>query len=135
MSKERLFGEADVLSVHYVLSERSRGIVGRDEIGSMKRSALLVNTSRGPLVDEAALLEACEGGAIAGVALDVFEREPLPSYSPWRSTAWGQGGRADVLLSPHMGYGETDTIDAWYAECAANLRRWLAGEELTTVLT
>lgn len=135
VDKERLFSEADVLSVHYVLSERSRGIVGSEEIGMMKKSALLVNTSRGPLVDETALLEACERGAIAGVALDVFDHEPLPADSPWRSRAWGEDGRADVLLSPHMGYGETDSINGWYAECATNLRRWLQGEELSAVLT
>lgn len=109
--------------------------MGSEEIGMMKKSALLVNTSRGPLVDETALLEACERGAIAGVALDVFDHEPLPADSPWRSRAWGEDGRADVLLSPHMGYGETDSINGWYAECATNLRRWLQGEELSAVLT
>lgn len=135
VSKEQLFRQADVLSVHYVLSERSRGIVGREELALMKKSALLVNTSRGPLIDEAALLEVCEQGSISGVALDVFDKEPLPANSRWRTREWGEGGRANVLLSPHTGYGETETIDGWYAECAQNLDRWLKGDELTTVLT
>ncbi|RAL13262.1 uncharacterized protein BO97DRAFT_433962 [Aspergillus homomorphus CBS 101889] len=104
--KLAFFREADVVSVHSVLSERSRGIVGRPELAAMKKTALLVNTSRGPLVDEAALLETLASGAIAGAALDVFDPEPLPADSPWRTTAWGQDGRSEVLLTPHTGYAD-----------------------------
>jgi lactate dehydrogenase-like 2-hydroxyacid dehydrogenase len=131
VSKEELFKQADVLSVHYVLSERSRGLLGADDLKLLKPSALLVNTSRGPVVDEAALLHVAEKGAIAGIALDVFDTEPLPKDSAWRSKAWGKDGRSDVVLSPHMGYGETETINSWYKDNAENLRRWLEGEEVT----
>ncbi|PWY70906.1 hypothetical protein BO70DRAFT_365225 [Aspergillus heteromorphus CBS 117.55] len=133
--KEKLgfFGQADVVSLHNVLSERSRGIVGREELRAMKRTGLLVNTSRGPLVDEAALLETLETGGIAGVALDVFETEPLAGESPWRTTKWGTEGRSEVLLTPHMGYGD-EQIHGWYAEVAENLERWLDGKELTVRL-
>ncbi|CZR54942.1 probable glyoxylate reductase [Phialocephala subalpina] len=134
VSKEELFREADVLSVHYVLSERSRGIVGKEELGWLKKSALLVNTSRGPLVDEEALQAALEKGAIRGAALDVFEIEPLPKDSAWRSTKWGENGRGRLLLSPHMGYVEEETLGNWYEEQVENVERWHKGEELLHVL-
>ncbi|PLN81745.1 D-isomer-specific 2-hydroxyacid dehydrogenase family protein [Aspergillus taichungensis] len=132
-SKEELFEVADVVSLHYVLSERSRGVVGREELGRMKAGALLVNTSRGPLVEEKALLETLERGRIRGAALDVFDLEPLPADSPWRTTTWGTEGRSEVVLTPHMGYGD-EQIHAWYEEVAQNLARWLDGRELTTRL-
>lgn len=134
VTKEELFKQADVLSVHYVLSERSKGLVGAADLNLMKPSALLINTSRGPIVDETALLQTCENGSIAGVGLDVFDLEPLPKESKWRRKDWGRDGRADVLLSPHMGYGETETINSWYKENAENLRRWLEGQDLTARL-
>lgn len=101
-SKEEFFAAADVLSVHSVLSERSRGIVGAADLARMKPQALIVNTSRGPLIDESALLETLRAGRIRGAALDVFDPEPLPLDSPWRTTPWGQEGRSEVLLSPHV---------------------------------
>lgn len=110
VSKEELFKEADVLSVHYVLSDRSRGIVGKQELGLMKKSSFLVNTSRGPLVDEEALMDVLEKGGIRGAAVDVFEIEPLAGESRWRTTKWGEEGRGKVLLSPHMGYVEEETM-------------------------
>lgn len=134
VTKEELLKQADVLSVHYVLSERSRGLLGAADLKLMKPSALLINTSRGPIVDETALLQACESGTIAGVALDVFENEPLPKDSKWRRKDWGRDGRSDVLLSPHMGYGETATIESWHKENAENLGRWIEGRELTAQL-
>ena len=127
------FRQADVVSLHNVLSERSRGIVGREELGAMKKSALLVNTSRGPLVEETALLETLNQGGIAAAALDVFETEPLPADSPWRTTAWGKDGRSEVLLTPHMGYVD-EQIHGWYEEVAQNLERWLNGQEFTVRL-
>jgi glycerate dehydrogenase len=130
VSKEELFKQADVLSVHYVLSDRSRGIVGASDIALMKLSAFLVNTSRGPLVDDNAAYDALAAGKIAGAAFDVFDPEPLPKDSRWRKTKWGEEGRAEVLLSPHMGYGETETLHSFWKESSENLGRWLRGEEL-----
>ncbi|KAF5577615.1 2-hydroxyacid dehydrogenase [Fusarium pseudocircinatum] len=129
VSKEELFATADVVTLHYVLSERSRGIVGAKELAAMKKSALLVNTSRGALIDEAALLEAANGGSIRGVALDVFESEPLPADSPWRSQDWGKD-KSRVLVTPHMGYVEEGIMNNWYAEQAENLERWLGGKDV-----
>lgn len=132
--KMELFRRADVVSVHYVLSERSRGVIGAAELQAMKKEALLVNTSRGPLVDERALVEVLQRGGIGGAALDVFDAEPLPPDSPWRTTAWGAAGRSEVLLTPHTGYSD-EQIHGWYDEAAANLERWLRGEQLQTLLT
>lgn len=129
-SKEELFKEADVLSVHYVLSDRSRGIVGEKELRLMKKDAFLVNTSRGPLVDEAALLTTLREGRIRGVGLDVYDIEPLPRNSPWRSQEWG----SRVVLSPHTGYVDEETMNSWYAQQADNMRRWLKGEEVVNLL-
>ncbi|PMD14985.1 hypothetical protein NA56DRAFT_664312 [Hyaloscypha hepaticicola] len=134
VSKEELFKQADVLSVHYVLSDRSRGIVGVEDLALLKPSALFVNTSRGPLVDEAPLIEVLEKGKIRGAAIDVFEIEPLPKESKWRSEAWGTEGRSKVLLSPHMGYVEEDAMGQWYEEQAEILESWHKGEELLHVL-
>ncbi|KAF9767130.1 hypothetical protein IL306_000359 [Fusarium sp. DS 682] len=130
VSKEELFATADVVTLHYVLSDRSRGIVGAKELKAMKPSALLVNTSRGALIDETALLEAATEGSIRGVALDVFESEPLPADSPWRSQDWGRGKRSRVLVTPHMGYVEEGIMNSWYAEQAENVERWLDGREI-----
>lgn len=129
-SKEEFFAQADIVSIHNVLSERSRGILGAPELAVMKPTAIVINTSRGPLIDEAAMLEALNKGAIRGVAIDVFDPEPLPLDSPWRTTPWGQDGRSEVLLTPHMGYGEEELLRGWYKEVAENLGRWLDGEAL-----
>lgn len=128
-SKEALFREADALSVHLVLSDRSRGSVGAEELSWMKKNAMLVNTSRGPLVDEQALLDALKKGQIRGFAADVFNTEPLPADSEWRNPQWGQEGRSHVLISPHMGYVEEQTLTGMYKETAENIRQWLDGEE------
>lgn len=130
VSNEELFKQSDVVSLHYVLSERSKGIVGAPELATMKDTALLINSSRGPLIDEPALLDTVSKGRIRGVALDVFEHEPLPADSPWRSQAWGTDGRSRVLLTPHMGYVEEGIMNAWYAETAENVERWLDGREI-----
>jgi len=130
-SKEELFKTADVLSVHYVLSDRSKGIVGEKELSVMKPSALFVNTSRGPLVDEKALLKTLKAGKIRGAALDVFDTEPLPADSEWRSTSWGKDGSSEVLLSPHMGYAEESNMHAWYDETVDTVETWLDGKEVS----
>ncbi|KAF1814660.1 hypothetical protein P152DRAFT_393559 [Eremomyces bilateralis CBS 781.70] len=130
VEKPELFRTADVVSIHYVLSDRSRGIVGKEELDFMKPTAFLVNTSRGPLVNEGALLDVLERGKIQGAAFDVFPVEPLPADSPWRSQKWGTEGRSTLLTTPHMGYVEEQTLNAWYAETAENVERWLDGQEL-----
>lgn len=132
VSKEELFRRSDVVSVHYVLSERSVGIVGAQELEWM--SGLLINTSRGPLVDEAALLETLRKGGIRGAALDVYDIEPLPADSPWRREDWGAPGKSRVLLTPHMGYVEEGTLTLWYEETAENVERLAEGRELLHVL-
>lgn len=129
-SKEELFEKADVLSVHYVLSARSKGIVGAEDLALMKPSALFVNTSRGPLVDEEALLDCLRAGSIRGAAIDVFDVEPLPKDSAWRTTRWGEDGTSQVLLTPHMGYVEEEKMHTWYSEQADNVQRWLDGGEV-----
>ncbi|KAL4948191.1 D-isomer specific 2-hydroxyacid dehydrogenase [Aspergillus filifer] len=131
--KQELFKSSDVVSVHYVLSDRSRGIVGATELANMKKDGLLINTSRGPLINESALLEVLNNGGIGGAALDVFEPEPLQLDSPWRTTKWGVDGRSEVVLTPHMGYGD-EQIHGWYDAVAENLEAWLDGRELKTLL-
>lgn len=130
VSREELFATADVLSVHLVLSDRTRGLVGAEDLARMKQTALLVNTARGPIVQERALLDVLEKGAIRGAALDVFDLEPLPLDSPWRTTEWGKDGRSQVLLTPHMGYVEKQTLGDWYAVQVENVQRWQKGQEL-----
>ncbi|KAK8004630.1 hypothetical protein PG989_004349 [Apiospora arundinis] len=130
VSRDELFRTADVVSVQVVLSERSRGLIGREDLSKMKKSALFINTSRGPIVNEPDLLEAANSGSIRGVALDVFALEPLPTDSPWRTTRWGEDGRARVLLTPHMGYVEEGTMASWYEKQVENILRWEKGEAL-----
>lgn len=100
----------------------------------MKPSSLLINTSRGPLVNETALLNILNSGKIRGAALDVYHEEPLPLNSPWRQTNWGTEGRSEVLLSPHMGYVEEGVMHRWYEDIATYLEQWLDGKELGTKL-
>lgn len=129
-SKLDLLRQADLVSMHYVLSERSRGIIGKEELAAMKPTALLVNTSRAPLIDQHALLETLKAGRIRGAAIDVYEVEPLPADSEWRTTEWGKNGRSDLLLSPHMGYGTEEYIGQMYDGVVQNVERYLAGEAL-----
>jgi phosphoglycerate dehydrogenase-like enzyme len=118
VSKQELFASADVLSIHLVLSERSRGLVGADELALMKPTALLVNTSRGPIVDESALVDALQARRIAGAGLDVFNTEPLPAGHPLRSLG-------SVVATPHIGYVAEQVYRVFYGEAAANIARWL----------
>ncbi|GKT42854.1 D-3-phosphoglycerate dehydrogenase [Colletotrichum spaethianum] len=134
VSRDELFRTADVLSVHLVLSDRSRGLITAGDMSKMKKSALFVNTSRGPLVVEKDLLDVLKKGGIRGCALDVFNLEPLPLDSEWRTVKWGQDGRSRVLLTPHMGYVEEHTLNAWYEQQADNIKRWQSGDVLVNVL-
>ncbi|MCJ1291658.1 hypothetical protein MMC34_003203 [Xylographa carneopallida] len=130
VSKDELFRTADVLSLHLVLGERSRGVVGEAELRAMKRSALLVNTARAGLIDEEALLAVMREGAIGGVGLDVWWEEPVGEGSVWRTERWGEEGRSVLVGTPHMGYVEEGIMKRWYAEQAENVERWIAGEEV-----
>jgi phosphoglycerate dehydrogenase-like enzyme len=132
VSKEELFKTADVVSIHLVLSDRSRGIISASDLDLMKPSSIFINTSRGPLVVEEDLLDTLNKGKIHAAALDVFEIEPLPLDSKWRTTQWGKDGRSNVVLTPHMGYVEKSTLDEWYRQQVENIQRWEKGEPLTT---
>jgi len=114
VSKETLFSSSDVVSVHYKLSSRSEGLVGAAELALMKPSAYLVNTSRGPLVDSAALVAALRSGTIAGAALDVYDTEPLPLSDPLRSAP-------NVVLTPHLGYVTEETYRVFYSDAAEDI--------------
>jgi phosphoglycerate dehydrogenase-like enzyme len=118
-----LFRGADFLSIHLQLSERTRGLVGADEIGLMKPSAFLINTSRGPIVDEVALLAALREKQIAGAGLDVFDVEPLPLAHPLRSLD-------NVVLTPHLGYVTTQNYQAFFAGIVDDIRAFLDGKPL-----
>lgn len=128
VGKEELWRHSDVVSLHLVLSARTKNVVGARELGWMKRNAVLINTSRGPLIDEAALIAALTQGKIGGAGLDVYWEEPLPSDSPWRTA--GQWAKSEVVLSPHMGYANAGTLHRWYQEQAENVERWMKGEEV-----
>src|ERR1700756_545467 len=118
VDKPTLFREADVVTVHLVLSGRTRGLIGRSEFTLMKPTARLINTSRGPIVDEAALIEALQARRIAGAAVDVFEAEPLPADHPFR--------RLDnVLATPHIGYVTEGVYRTFYGDAAASIAAWL----------
>ena len=120
VSKEELFSSSDVVTVHYKLSPRSAGLVGVAELALMKPSAYLVNTSRGPLVDSAALLAALRSGAIAGAALDVYDVEPLPLSDPLRSAP-------NVVLTPHLGYVTEETYQVFYGDAAEDIVAFAKG--------
>ncbi|SPJ87030.1 related to formate dehydrogenase [Fusarium torulosum] len=135
VSRDELFRNADVVSVHLVLSDRSRGIINAQDLAKMKPTSLFVNTSRGPLVVEKDILEHLKAGRIRGAAIDVFDLEPLPADSAWRSKNWGRDGSSQVLLTPHMGYVEEDTVKSWYEQQVENIDRWAANEPLQNVFT
>ena len=125
VGKDELFSRADALSIHLVLSPRSRGLVGAAELGRMKRGAILINTSRGPIVDEAALLAALhEGRIVAG--LDVYGTEPLPAGHPLRSAP-------NTVLTPHLGYVTQQTLAQMYSACIENIMAWLDGAPINVV--
>jgi phosphoglycerate dehydrogenase-like enzyme len=123
VDKAELFASSDVLSVHLQLSDRTRGLVGADELGRMKKTAFLINTARGPIVDEAALVAALQGGHIAGAGLDVFNQEPLPRAHPLR-------GLSNTVLSPHIGGRTRENFLARYAECMEDILAWIDGAPL-----
>ena len=123
VEKEELFHRADFLTIHTVLSKRTRGIVGPEELAAMKSTAYLINTSRGPIVEERALLAALETRKIAGAALDVYDQEPLPADHPLRRLE-------NVILTPHLGYVTQENYRVFYGEAAENVRAYLAGNPI-----
>src|SRR5271156_4415114 len=118
VSKDELFRETDVVSIHLVLSGRTRGLVGAAELGLMKPTARLVNTSRGPIIVEADLVAALKDKTIAGAAIDVFDQEPLPRDHPLRTLP-------NLLATPHIGYVSRGLYARFYQDTVANIRRWL----------
>jgi len=120
VSKQELLSRSDAVSLHLVLSPRSRGVIGAAEIAQMKPGTILINTSRGPLVDEAALLEAVRAGRIIA-ALDVYDREPLPANHPLRSAP-------NTVLTPHLGYAVKETWIEFYGQGIENALAFLAGK-------
>ncbi|UMP03893.1 D-2-hydroxyacid dehydrogenase family protein [Amycolatopsis sp. EV170708-02-1] len=123
VSKDELFARADVLSVHLVLSGRSRGLVGAPELAAMKPTAMLVNTSRGPIVDEAALVDALRRKEIAVAALDVYDVEPLPSEHPLRTLD-------NVVLTPHIGYVTREAYEIFYRDAVEDIAAFQAGSPI-----
>jgi phosphoglycerate dehydrogenase-like enzyme len=118
VSKQELFRQADILTIHLVLSSRTRGLVGESELSMMKPSARLVNTSRGPIVDEAALVEALRKRQISGAAIDVFDIEPLPRDHALRQLD-------TVVATPHIGYVSRDLYRVFYRDTVANIAAWM----------
>ena len=123
--KEKLFQQADVITIHLVLSRRTRGLIGAAELALMKPTAFLINTSRGPIVDEAALVDVLRKGEIAGAAIDVFDQEPLPSNHPFRQLP-------NVLATPHIGYVSRGLYQRFYQDTVENIREWLDAKAAST---
>lgn len=120
VEKDELFASSDIVSVHQMLSPRSRGLVGETELRLMRPDAWLVNSSRGPIVDEAALVQALREGWIAGAALDVYDDEPLPADHPLRSLA-------NTVLTPHVGYVTVDNYRDWFGTAVRRIASWHSG--------
>lgn len=126
VEKADLFRQSDILTVHLLMSERSRGIVGREEIALMKPSSIVINTSRAAIVDEAALIEALHAGKIAGAGLDVYDREPLPPDAPILRAP-------NTVLTPHLGYAVRESFDIYYREALEDIEAWLKGAPVRVI--
>jgi phosphoglycerate dehydrogenase-like enzyme len=121
VSKEDLFRRSDFLTIHVVLSQRTRGLVGANELGLMKPTAFIINTARGPIIEEAALLAALRDKKIAGAGLDVFDREPLPLDHPLRKMD-------NVVITPHLGYVSEQNYRRYFADAIEDIRGFLDGK-------
>ena len=126
VSKDELFSTADVVSIHYKLSERSRGLVGAAELEAMKSGSILVNTSRAGLVDTDALITVLEAGGIRGAGLDVHDEEPLPVDHRLRSTP-------RTVLTPHLGYVTEDTYRIFFTQAVEDIAAWISGEAIRVI--
>jgi phosphoglycerate dehydrogenase-like enzyme len=121
VERDELLARADVVTIHLRLSERTRGLIGAAELARMRRSAVLINTSRGPIVDQAALIAALHDGTIAGAGLDVYDTEPLPAGHPLRSAP-------NTVLTPHLGYVSSGTYARYFADAVEDIAAFLRGE-------
>ena len=126
VDKQTLLQQSDILTVHIVLSPRSRGLVGRDDIALMKKTAILVNTSRGPIVDTDAVVEALTAGRLGYAAFDVYDREPLPADHPLRRAP-------NVLLTPHIGYVTEENYRSSYPQIVENVLAFLDGKPIRVI--
>ncbi len=126
-----LLAEADVATIHMVLSDRTRHLIGRAEVAAMKPDALLVNTSRGPIVDWRALLDGLRAGRPGAAALDVYDEEPLPADHPLRDRALIDAGR--LLLTPHIGYVSRQTYALFYGQTVEAIAAWLQGAPIREI--
>ncbi len=122
-TREELFAKADIVSIHVVLSKRTRGLITKDDLARMKPTAYLVNAARGPIVDEDALFEALQKKKIAGAGLDTFSIEPLPADHPLRKLD-------NVVLTPHLGYVTEENYRKYYSDMVENISAWLGGKPL-----
>jgi D-3-phosphoglycerate dehydrogenase len=120
-TKDELFSTADIVTIHLILSKRTRGLITSDDIGRMKPTAYLINTARGPIVDEAALLEALQEKRIAGAGIDTYSVEPLPIDNPYRKLD-------NVVLTPHLGYVTEQGYRAYYRDMVEDITAWLGGK-------
>jgi phosphoglycerate dehydrogenase-like enzyme len=121
VGKDELLSRSDIVTIHLVLSERTRGLIGARELGLMKPTAYLINTSRGPIVDENALIEALQRGSIAGAALDVFDEEPLPLDHPLRRLE-------NTVITPHLGYVTVETYRIFFEQAVEDILAFLRGQ-------
>ena len=126
VSKDDLFRNADLVTIHLVLSDRSRGLVGAKELGLMKKSAYLINTSRGPIVDEKSLIAVLNSKSIAGAGLDVFDVEPLPLDHPFRKMD-------NVVITPHLGYVSEQNYRKYFPDIVEDIRAWLDGKPVRVI--
>jgi phosphoglycerate dehydrogenase-like enzyme len=126
VSKDELLAASDILSIHVRLSERTRNLIGARELSLMQRHALLVNTARGPIVNEQALIDALNRKQIAGAAMDVFDVEPLPSNHPYRTMD-------NVIATSHIGYVTEGSYEFYYGESVENIRAWIDGKPIRTL--
>jgi phosphoglycerate dehydrogenase-like enzyme len=126
LTKEELLRRSDIVTIHLRLSERTRGLIGEAELAQMKPTAYLINTSRGPIVDEHALLKALSNGTIAGAGIDVYETEPLPADHPLRSAP-------NTVLTPHIGYVTDASYARFYGDAVEDIRAFLEGEPVRVI--
>jgi D-3-phosphoglycerate dehydrogenase len=125
-SREKLFADADIVTIHYQLGPRSRGLITADDIGRMKKTAYLINTARAPIVDQQALIAALREKRIAGAGLDVFDVEPLPLDHPFRSMD-------NVVITPHLGYVSEQNYRKYFPDIVEDIRAWLDGKPVRAI--
>jgi phosphoglycerate dehydrogenase-like enzyme len=126
VEREELFATADVVTVHLLWSKRTRGLIGADDFARMKPTAVFINTSRGPIVQEQALIEALQNGRIAGAGIDVYDQEPLPADHPMRTLP-------RTVLTPHLGYVTRGTYEVFYGEAVEDVAAFLAGSPIRVI--